>query len=143
MKVNGPGGTTPIGQSAGRAKSSGEGFSLSDAEASTGAARTAPLADSAPVSSLDALIALQEYPTGTEKRRRAVKRASGLLDKLDQVKLAMLEGGSGAEALAALAAAVKEAREDTADPRLEAVLNEIETRAAVELAKQEAAARGV
>ena len=63
------------------------------------------------------------------------------LDHLDALKVALLEGTPAAASLTALAEAVREARDETSDPRLEEVLNEIETRAAVELAKREAPRR--
>jgi hypothetical protein len=53
------------------------------------------------------------------------------------VKLAMLGGESGAPALERLARALREARDGTGDEKLEGVLDEVETRAAVELAKAE------
>jgi L-fucose isomerase-like protein len=143
MKVNGPGSSGPIGQASNRARPSSGGFSLDSAEQAGASAPAASVSDAAPVSSLDALIALQEYPTSLDRRRRAVKRASTILDKLDQIKLALLGGDPEGGVLASLASAVREARDDTADPGLESVLNEIETRAAVELAKREARNSGV
>ena len=53
------------------------------------------------------------------------------------MKLALLDGVDSAVALERLRRAVREQRDGTEDPRLEGVLDEIETRAAVELAKQE------
>jgi hypothetical protein len=91
------------------------------------------------VNSLDALLALQEAPGPMERRKRAVKRAGKLLDLLDSVKISLLEGGAGNAALSQLTQAVRESRAGTDDPMLEGVLDEIETRAAVELAKQEVA----
>ncbi len=91
--------------------------------------------------SLDALLALQETPSPLERRRRAIRRADGILDGLDGVKLALLGGGSPADALMKLRRAVSEARdaefggEAADDLGLSAVLNEVEVRAAVELAK--------
>jgi hypothetical protein len=64
-----------------------------------------------------------------------------MLDMLDEVKLALMDGEPTGASLERLARAVRAERSKTDDPRLEGVLDEIETRAAVELAKQEAAAR--
>ena len=75
-----------------------------------------------------------------ERRRRAVSRAGRILDVLDEVKLSLLDGGVSAEELGRLVSAVREQRENTEDERLEGVLDEIETRAAVELAKLAVAA---
>ena len=141
MKVNGPNGPGPINSAGQKPKSAEGGFSLGETENAGTSAQTARVADAAPLSSLDALIALQAYPSGGERRKRAVRRASRILDHLDAMKLALLEGTPDAASLTALAEAVREARDETSDPRLEEVLNEIETRAAVELAKREAARR--
>jgi hypothetical protein len=91
------------------------------------------------VSGVEALMALQGVEDATERRRRAVRRGSGLLDRLDALKLAMLSGGSGEQALKALAGAVREARPSMEDDvGLRALLDQIDLRAAVELAKAEA-----
>jgi hypothetical protein len=86
---------------------------------------------------MDALLALQEVDTPLERRRRAVRRGGRLLDALDQVKLALLGDESAGPALQRLATAVREQRVGSFDPGLDGVLDEIETRAAVELAKAE------
>jgi hypothetical protein len=91
---------------------------------------------------VDALLAMQQMPTATERKRKAVKRAGRILDHLDDLKLSMLDSAPTDDALDKLAVAVREARDDTTDPGLEAVLNEIETRAAVELAKREMSRKG-
>ena len=89
------------------------------------------------VSSLEALIALQEVGGPLERRRRAVGRANTILAALEGLKLDLLEGQLTPGAMQALTRAVREQRSLTDDPRLEGLLDEIETRAAVELAKLE------
>jgi hypothetical protein len=91
------------------------------------------------VASLDVLLALQEVGGPLERRRKAVRRAGRILDVLDEVKLALLDGGLPPAALERLIAAIREERSGTEDPRLEDLLDEIETRAAVEMAKLEMA----
>lgn len=132
MKVTGPSGTrsTP----ASRPARAGGGFSLpSGGTAATGAASAT--ASTGGVAGVSALMALQGVEDATERRRRAMRRGRGLLDRLDALKLAMLAGGDGAAALNTLARAVREERPDSADPGLNAVLDQIDLRAAVELAK--------
>jgi hypothetical protein len=111
------------------------------AERSGGAAQSAASARvgaPAGVSSLDALLALQELDGPLERRRRSVRRAGRILDELDGVKLALLGDDEGAPAaLARLSRAVADQRAQTDDGALEGVLDEIEVRAAVELAKRE------
>ncbi len=67
-----------------------------------------------------------------------MRRAGRILDALDDLRIAVLdpEGLDGA-ALQRLQGAVRDARGQTEDPGLEDVLEEIELRAAVEMAKRE------
>jgi hypothetical protein len=96
------------------------------------AARSAPA-----VASLDAMLALQGAEDPTEKRRRQVRRGRRLLDALDDLKLALLEGREPATILSDLAMLARSGREAVDDPRLESVLAEIDLRAAVEIAKRQ------
>lgn len=136
MKVTGPGVTGAPGASSGARRPATGGFAPAGAGESREAAATV-MAGGVAAATLDALIALQSTPTALERRRRAVKRAGRLLDVLDDVKLSLLDGGNPMVALERLRGAVREQRDETEDARLEGVLDEIETRAAVELAKQE------
>ena len=139
MKVNGSGPAPGVAPASGRAKPSESTFTLGGADAAQSGAPAARAVGPSSLTSVDALLALQEQPNLLDRRRRAVKRAGRILDHLEQVKLSLLESGPTEGALDQLAAAVREAREDTSDAGLEGVLNDIETRAAVELAKQEVA----
>ena len=65
-----------------------------------------------------------------ERRRRAVQRGGRLLDLLDRLKLAVLANEAGESELTAMAAAVREERLGASDEGLQAVLDQIETRAA-------------
>ena len=67
-----------------------------------------------------------------------MSRAGRILDVLDEVKLALLDGGLSADHLERLRRAVREQRDGVDDPELSGLLDEIETRAAVEMAKLEA-----
>ena len=88
---------------------------------------------------VSALMALQGVEDATERRRRAIRRGGGLLDRLDELKLALLNGQDGAPALERLARSLREERPDDGDPGLKGVLDQIDLRAAVEMAKAETA----
>ena len=139
MKVTGAGGVGQTGQSkSARGVGGGPAFSPT----LPGASETAPMAASRSVSavnSLGALIALQEVGGPLERRRRVVSRAGRLLDSLEALKISLLDGEVTSAALEALARGVREERGRTDDERLEGVLDEIETRAMVEIAKLELA----
>lgn len=139
MKVSGPAGPSAAGGARpARAQGAAPGFEpLMPTTSSAGAAGVSAAGGVARVASLDALMALQEVGGPLERRRRAVGRASQILDALDDLKLDLLEGRLSPDSLAALTRSVREQRSLTDDPRLESVLDEIETRAAVELAKLE------
>ena len=141
MKVSGTSGVGAAG-GAGKAKpAGGEGFQLSQAPAAAGAAQAARAGGVAGVMSVDAILALQDIGGPLERKRRAVSRAGRILDVLEDVKIALLSGDVSLNDLERLQKAVRDERLSTDDERLEGVLNEIETRAAVELAKLERANR--
>lgn len=134
MKINGATPTTPAARK-GRAPGA-RGATFEPASGTTGARPAASASAPIGVASIDALLALQAE--GFEGRReRAAGRACTLLDILDDIKLALLEGGVSRAKLDALVGALSVTRDDTNDARLESVLDEVETRALVELAKHE------
>ncbi|WP_439633253.1 flagellar assembly protein FliX [Glycocaulis sp.] len=140
MKISGPGSTQ--GPSAPKRTSrtqSGSGSfapaSPASAPASSSVAGTGPVAS---VGSVEALLALQGDHDEAGARQRATERAFTLLDVLDDLKIALLEGGVPRSRLVRLMDVLKARRESVTDPRLEAMLDEVETRAAVELAKYDA-----
>jgi cell division protein ZapA (FtsZ GTPase activity inhibitor) len=139
MKVTGAGPTNALGavRSAGRPIATGFEPALQEAEESSAPAATARAAALGAVNSLDALLALQETLSPTERRRRAVRRAGKILDALDGLKLSLLGGEPTDAHLQSLQSAVREARAETQDPGLEDLLEQVETRAAVELAKRD------
>jgi hypothetical protein len=100
---------------------------------------TAKAGGAAGIGSLDALIALQEVGGPLERRRKAVRRAGQILDVLDELKLDLLDGGIPPSRLDRLLGAVRLERGEADDPHLRVLLDEIETRAVVELAKLEMA----
>lgn len=86
---------------------------------------------------IDALVAIQaEEDVLHGRRRRQIKRSHDILDALDDIKVSVLSGDLDDEALLRLQGLIALHREDISDDRLQGVLNEIETRACVELAKR-------
>jgi hypothetical protein len=137
MKVTGPSG--PAGATGARSapsQAAASGFSIATPSAGATTGVTSAASVNA-VSTLDALMALQEVGGPLERRRRAVRRADTILDALDSLKLELLEGPLDPAVLESLTRAVREQRSLTDDPNLEGLLDQVETRAAVELAKLE------
>ena len=141
MKVSGPklGGTARVGGK-GPSAPAGSGFAVSGGAPSRESAPATRVGGPTGVNSLDALLALQQLEGPLERRRRAVGRANRILDVLDDIKVALLDGALAPSSLGRLMEAVREERAATEEPGLEGVLDEIETRAAVEIAKWEARA---
>ena len=115
-------------------------FTLTGATPNRAPATAIPAAS---LAGLDAILTLQgSADTPQERRRRSLQRGHDLLDGLDRLKAAILGGRVATQDLQAIAGRLAERAEASGDPRLDGLLAEIELRAAVELAKLEAA-RGV
>jgi hypothetical protein len=112
-------------------RGSGAGFALP----SDGAARPAATEAVHAPPSLDALLMLQEVPPAAERRRRALKRGRSLLDLLEELRLSLLGGALPAALPGRLGALLAETRDATDDGGLDALLDAVDLRAAVELAK--------
>lgn len=99
------------------------------------AVRTAAAAPMSASTGIDAILALQSVEDPTKgKKKRAVSRGASLLDTLDAIKADLLVGQVSAERLDQLMAMLGQAREHST-PELDAVLDDIELRVRVELAK--------
>ncbi len=92
-----------------------------------------------PAETIQALLSIQEVPDATSPAKRGVRRGEDLLDRLEELQQGLLLGTLPREKLESLAQMVKGRRDQTYDPRLAAVLDEIELRCRVELAKLAAA----
>ncbi|MEG2314032.1 flagellar assembly protein FliX [Brevundimonas sp.] len=136
MKVNGVGG--PAVPSASRpASKNADGFRLPASGGSGATSAASASSAGAGVAGVSALMALQGIEDPTERRRRAIRRGSTLLDKLDELKLGLLGGETSPVSLQGLARAMSETRDGDEEPGLKAVLDQIDLRAAVEMAKAE------
>jgi len=91
-------------------------------------------APAAPLAGIAALLALQASEDPTLARRKAARRGHRLLDALEEMKADLLVGRMSEGKLNQLLALVGQARERTL-PGLDGVLDEVELRARVELAK--------
>ncbi|MCG8440612.1 MAG: flagellar assembly regulator FliX, partial [Caulobacterales bacterium] len=101
------------------------------------AAPAGPAAAAGGVASVDALLALQGAAPAGGARERAASRGEALLGALDELRLDLLSGGDGPCAAHRLHELRQEMRERTGETELDEVLDQIEVRAAVELAKRE------
>jgi hypothetical protein len=97
--------------------------------------RTGQAASAAPLTTVDALLALQGEGDPAERRRRSLKRGHDLLDTLDRLKASLLSGRVAPGQLQTLAAQIAAQRGSSGDPGLDEVIAHIDLRAQVELAK--------
>lgn len=122
---------------AGRASAGdGKSFAAQDIQETRTAAG---LTGAGPIAAVDTILALQGIEDSTDERKRGVTHGEELLTLLDEIRDGLLAGGIPKLTLNRLAAAAAKRREGFADPKLQTVLEEIELRARVELAKLEQA----
>lgn len=138
MRIDGPRAYGHLAQPTRPATTSGPGFQPIMPQP-TASAETRGTGHAAATSGLDALIALQMIEGPLDKRKRGLKRGRAMLDALDDLKIALLTGRMPAAHLQRLLVAVDGRERDSEDERLESILDEIELRARVELAKLESA----
>jgi hypothetical protein len=87
------------------------------------------------IAGLQQIMSLQEVDDALTRKRRGKERGRDLLDRLEGIRLALLAGTIEKDQLLNLAQMVSQRRTDVADPKLAEILDEIELRARVELAK--------
>lgn len=114
---------------------SGQAFSVPGNASAPATEASAPVAMVNSVASVDALLAVQEVPNESEGRKRAIKRGGDMLDVLDDIRMGLLTGSVPKARLHQLVRLVENRGDAFTDPRLSQILDEIELRARVELAK--------
>ncbi len=89
----------------------------------------------APLSGINGLLALQEVDDATDRASRGRRRAEDILRQLDDLRHGLLAGGLPRAKLLELTKAVQSRRGQIDDPHLARILDEVDLRAQVELAK--------
>lgn len=117
---------------------SGQGSAFADAlKSAAGTEETVSAASGAPVHAVDAVLVAQESDDATERRARKQIRQYGesLLDQLDSIRHDLLIGAIPKERLSELAKRMRAQRARCQDPQLAGLIDEIELRCEVEIAK--------
>ncbi|MFQ5533268.1 MAG: flagellar assembly protein FliX [Sphingomonadales bacterium] len=96
---------------------------------------SAPISGAGPLTAVDSLLGLQEVDRRDGSRAKGFKRGNDILDHLDEIRNGLLLGSISMGRLEAISKMVHSRREQIDDPRLADILDEIELRAEVELAK--------
>ena len=114
----------------------GAGSAAFGKQISTGeAAPSTGVSGSAPITHVDALWAIQEAPDSTDGRSKGLMRADEMLDLLEEIRKGILLGAISMPKLRNLADMARNQKNNTQDEKLNAILEDIELRAEVELAK--------
>ena len=131
MRIENTARSTSVSARSGAGRSGAAGFFIADETATAKVATAQPVAQTA---GIDALLALQAVEDPLFARRKAVRRGNALLDTLEAVKADLLLGQVSEGRLNQLMALIGQARERDL-PDLDSLLDDIELRARVELAK--------
>lgn len=106
------------------------------------AAAIGDVSDIAAASAVGTMLALQEISEEEVRRRKLAQQGKNMLDELENLRRDLLIGAIPGERLQGLARQLSVQKQSVADPRLAALIDDIELRVAVELAKLEMAASG-
>ena len=95
------------------------------------------VAETGAAQAVGSILAVQETPSSTQGRSRglALQYGGDLLDHLEDLRRDLLTGAIAKEKLSGLAQKMRAQRRQTDDPRLNSIIDEIELRAEVEIAK--------
>ncbi len=133
MRIDGTRARSSIkGRAGTRGRSSGGGVFKSSPTETT--APAAPSGATHAATGIDAILALQGVEDSRFAKKRAVRHAQSMLETLEEMKTDLLAGSIGEGRLNRLMALVTRARQQ-ADPELDALIDDIDLRAQVELAK--------
>lgn len=105
-------------------------------------AAVADISDIAATSAVGTMLALQEISEEDVRRRKLAQQGKNMLDELENLRRDLLIGVIHGERLHGLARQLSLQKQVVTDPKLAALIDDIELRVAVELAKLERAASG-
>jgi len=140
MKVGSTGSTSATQKSrrtGGTSKAAGAGFKDVLDQTVHGAGDAGAVEGPVTLSGVESILAVQSIDPDAQgsARQRMAQHGENILDELDNVRVKMLSGSIPKDQLTDLAKMVRAKREEGLDPRLSAILDEIELRAEVEIAK--------
>lgn len=90
-----------------------------------------------PMIGVESIMSLQEVPDAMARKKVVRVRATKLLDHLEEIKMGLVLGAFSKQSLIDLKTLVDTKMEDFEDPHLKSIMEEIELRVYVELAKLE------
>jgi len=137
MEIKGPGRITPAGVSGKGKKRGSDKAGFSKALSSEEAPAAAPPSGTSPLTAVNSLLSLQEMPSSTEGKSKGLARAEDLLGQLELIRHGLLAGQIPQRKLKDVVTIVSRERELSNDAALDEILDDVELRVKVELAKLE------
>ena len=138
MKVSRVGGPKEAASSKKKPKA-GAGSSFADNLMETQSTTASPGGgEAAPIGGVDGILAAQATADPTDDRparRQLMNYGDDLLERLEDLQIGVLTGAFSKEKLTELAQRLRQKRVDSQDPKLNEIIQEIELRAEVEIAK--------
>lgn len=121
----------------GKAKKANSGADFSSYLKQTVNTGSEPVSGLSNIAVTDAIFATQmaDDVEERERKKKLIKRGNNLLDKLEEIRQALLTGYISMDKLIEISRFVKEQRFDSSDSQLTEIIGEIELRVEVELAK--------
>lgn len=137
MKIKGPDRVTPGRVERAKGKKPVDKAAFDKALGSEEVQSSGTMSGTAPITSVNNLLSLQEMPSATDGRSKGIQRAEGLIEHLEAIRHGLLLGQISKKRLLDIVKALEVQREKNLDPGLVQIINDIELRAKVELAKLE------
>ena len=136
MKIEGPSKSQKAGKSS-KSSKSGKTDGTFGAMVTSAAKETAGTAATQSIARVDALLAVQGVESSTEgkAKRQMRERGDKILRQMDHLRLGLLTGNLTLGQVVDIADVVASNREKINDPEMSAVLDEIDLRAQIEIAK--------
>lgn len=137
MKVSKTGGANGVSSTKKKKPTSGSNGAFAEALGNVQTSDSVPVSEGAAVGNVDGVFAVQAIPDAMDgrSRRELTQFGDDVLDDLDQLRLGILNGAFSKDKLAALAHKLRQKRQTSDDSALNSIIQEIELRAEVEIAK--------
>ncbi len=134
-KVGGSSSAGNVGRVSGGPKKTGEAGSFRSLLAANGVDDVEAAAPAQSVHAISSLLAAQETGDALDSNSRGRQRGEQILAQMDNLRLALIDGKIPLDQLERLAKQVQAQRARITDPALSEILDDIDLRAQVELAK--------
>lgn len=135
MKVSGPDRASKPSVKKAKSRSRSGGADFASRISGTQPAENHPVSGAGPVTPVDALLGLQEVPDAADSSSKGIALGHDMLDRLEDIRRGLLLGMITTAQLRSLAHLLKNRPPAFQDPELSSILDDIELRARVELAK--------